>query len=66
MERPNKTIRQHRIVMNRMGKILRLFRPDGMTNVDWYYNLAYNNKMNKDQNNLMQIRFMKYVYQDDI
>jgi hypothetical protein len=38
--RPNRTPRQHRIVMNRLGKIFRLFKPDGMTNVDWYYNLT--------------------------
>ena len=39
MERPNRTPRQHRFIMNRMGKIFRLFRPGGMTNVDWYYKL---------------------------
>ena len=38
--KPNRTPRQHRIVMNRMGKIFRLFKPDGMTNGDWYYNLT--------------------------
>jgi hypothetical protein len=38
--RPNRTPRQHRVVMNRMGKIFRLFRPGGMTNVEWYYSLT--------------------------
>ena len=40
MERPNRTPRQHKVVMNRMGKIFRLFKPDGMSNVDWYYSLT--------------------------
>ena len=54
MERSNRTPKQHRVVMNRMGKIFRLFKPDGtlgelrqlakekrlMSNVDWYYNLT--------------------------
>ena len=40
MERPNRTPRQHRFIMNRMGKIFRLFRPGGMTNADWYYKLT--------------------------
>jgi len=26
--------------MNRLGKIFRLFKPDGMSNVDWYYKLT--------------------------
>lgn len=38
--RTDKTHRQHRIIMNRMGKIFRLFKPDGMSNTDWYYNLT--------------------------
>ena len=40
MERPNRTPKQHRVVMNRMGKIFRLFKPEGMSNGDWYYNLT--------------------------
>lgn len=40
MERPNRTPRQHKVVMNRMRKIFRLFKPDGMTNGDWYYCLT--------------------------
>ena len=38
--RPNRTPKQHRVVMNRMGKIFRLFKPEGMSNGDWYYNLT--------------------------
>ena len=50
LRRQSRTPRQHRVVMNRMGKIFRLFKPDGtlgelrqlakekrlMSNVDWY------------------------------
>ena len=52
MERPNRTPRQHRVVMNRMGKIFRLFRPGGMTNTDWYYKLT--NKPHGYNRNLLK------------
>jgi hypothetical protein len=50
--RPNRTPRQHRILMNRMGKIFRLFRPGGMTNADWYYKLT--NKPHGYNRNLLK------------
>lgn len=40
MERPNRTPKQHRVIMNRMGSILRLFKPEGMSDADWFYNLT--------------------------
>lgn len=40
MERPNRTPKQHKMLIKRIRKIGRMFKPDGMSNGDWYYNLT--------------------------